>query len=53
MNRVSSWFQNNDLVLNLSKTHLIKFVTPKFLEDTLSVTYNNFILEALDNINFL
>jgi hypothetical protein len=53
MNRVSRWFLNNNLVLNLSKTHLIKFVTPKFLEYTLSVTYNNFRLKAVDNVNFL
>jgi hypothetical protein len=29
MNMVYSWLQNNNLVLNLSKSHLIKFLTPK------------------------
>jgi retron-type reverse transcriptase len=46
LSKVSSWFRNNNLILNLSKTHLIKFVSPKFLEYTLSVTYNNFRLKA-------
>jgi hypothetical protein len=52
MTRVSSWFRNNNLVLNLSKTHLIKFVTPMSPEFTLSVTYNNLRLKAADNVNF-
>jgi hypothetical protein len=47
MKRVSSWFRNN-LVLSLGKTHLIKFVTPKFQEYTLSITYNNLRLKADD-----
>jgi predicted DNA-binding ArsR family transcriptional regulator len=53
MNIVSSWFRNNSLVLNLSKTHLIKFVTPKSPEYTLSVIYNNFRLKVVDNVKFL
>jgi hypothetical protein len=53
MKRISSWFHNNHLVLNLGKTHLIKFTTPKALEYTLSVTYNNLSLRADDNVKFL
>ena len=53
MTKVSSWFRNNNLVLNLSKTHLIKFVTPKSPEYTLPVTYNNFRLKDVDTVNFL
>jgi protein associated with RNAse G/E len=52
MKRVSSWFRNNNLVLSLGKTHLIKFVTPKFQEYTLLVTYNNLRLKADDNVKF-
>ena len=32
MNCISKWFQNNRLVLNLSKTHMVKFTSPKTLE---------------------
>ncbi|PNF35250.1 hypothetical protein B7P43_G06859, partial [Cryptotermes secundus] len=32
MNRIHKWFQNNQLVLNLDKTHVIKFATPKALD---------------------
>ena len=53
MTRVSSWFQNYKLVLNLSKTHLIKFMTSKSPECTLAVTYNNFRLKDVDNVNSL
>jgi hypothetical protein len=53
MKRISSWFRNNNLVLNLGKTHLIKFITPKTLEYTLSVTYNNLGLKVDNNVNFL
>jgi hypothetical protein len=53
MNIVYSWFRNNNLVLNLSKSHLIKFVTPKSTEYTLSVIYNNFRLKVVDNVKFL
>jgi hypothetical protein len=50
---VYSWFQNNNLVLNLSKSHLIKFVTPKSPDYTLSVMYNNFRHKVVDNVKFL
>jgi hypothetical protein len=53
MRRFSSLFRNNNLVLNLGKTHLTKFTTPKALEYTLSVTYNNLGLKVDDNVNFL
>jgi hypothetical protein len=53
MNMVYSWFWNNNLVLNLSKSHLIKFLTPKSPEYTLSVIYNNFRLKVVDNVTFL
>jgi hypothetical protein len=53
MKRICSWFHNNHLVLNLGKTHLVKFTTPKSLEYTLSVTYNNLGLRADDNVKFL
>jgi hypothetical protein len=53
MNMVYSWFRNNNLVLKLSKSHLIKFVTPKSPEYTLLVIYNNFRLKVVDNVKFL
>jgi hypothetical protein len=53
MKCISSWFHNNHLVLNLGKTHLVKFTTPKALEYTLSVTYNNLGLRADDNVKLL
>jgi hypothetical protein len=40
-------------VLNISKTNLIKFVTPLSPEFTLSVTHNNFEIKTVDCVNFL
>jgi hypothetical protein len=53
MKGISSWFHNNNLVLNLGKMHLVKFTIPKALEYTLSITYNNLGLRADDNVKFL
>jgi hypothetical protein len=50
---VYSWFRNNNLLLNPSKSHLIKFVTPKSPEYTLLVIHNNFRLKVVNNVKFL
>jgi hypothetical protein len=46
MKMISSWFWNNDLTLNLRKTHLIKFTTPHTIEFILSATYKHFRLKV-------
>jgi hypothetical protein len=53
MKRISARFQNNNLTLNLVKTHLIKVTTPHTLDYTLSVTYNNSGLEVDNCVLFL
>jgi hypothetical protein len=53
MNRISKWFQNNHLVLNLKKMHVIKFTTAKALEYPLHTVYNNQDLNIDENVKFL
>jgi hypothetical protein len=50
---VSSWFQNNSLVLNLRRTHLIKFMTLGSPEYALSAMHNGLRLGAIYSVNFL
>jgi len=38
---ISKWFQNDQLVLNLNKTHIIKFVPSKLLTYPLNTVHNN------------
>jgi hypothetical protein len=53
MTGVSSWLRNNNLVLNLSKTHLIKFITLRSPEYSLTVMYNGRRLGAVNRVTFL
>jgi hypothetical protein len=53
MNCISKWFQNNQLVLNLNKTHMAKFTSPKALVYPLHSAYNNQALNVIENIKFL
>jgi hypothetical protein len=50
---ISKLFQNNQLVLNLSKTHLVKFASSKSPSYPLHVSYNKQALTATENIKFL
>ena len=49
----SKWFQNNQLVLNLNKTHIVKFASSKLLTYPLNTAYNNRALTDTKNIKFL
>jgi hypothetical protein len=53
MNCISKWFQNNRLVLNLNKTHVIKFTSPKTLVYSLHTAYNNQARNVTENVKFL
>jgi hypothetical protein len=50
---ISEWFQKNQLVLNLNKTQLIKFISSKSSTYPLHVSYNNQALTVAENIKFL
>ena len=50
---ISEWFQNNQLVLNLNKTQLIKFTSSKSSTYPLHVSYNNQAITVAENIKFL
>jgi hypothetical protein len=53
INRISRWLQNNHLVLNLNKMHMIKLTTAKALEYPLHIVYNNKDLNIDENVKFL
>ena len=50
---ISKWFQNNQLVQNLNKTHIVKFASSKLLLYPLNIAYNNQALTVTENIKFL
>ena len=50
---ISEWFQNNQLVLNLNKTLIVKFTSSKFLTYPLHIAYNNRSLTITENIKLL
>ncbi len=50
---ISKWFQNNQLVQNLNKMHIVKFASSKLLLYTLNIAYNNQALIITENIKFL
>jgi hypothetical protein len=50
---ISKWFQNNQLVQNLNKTHIVKFSPSKLLLYPLNIAYNNQALTITENIKFL
>jgi hypothetical protein len=50
---ISEWFQNNQVVLNLNKTHIVKFASSKLLNYPLNTVYNNRALAVTENIAFL
>ena len=49
----SEWFQNNQLVLNLNKMHIVIFASSKLLTYPLNTVYNNQALTVTENIKFL
>jgi hypothetical protein len=53
MIRISKWLQNNQLVLDLEKTHVIKYTTPKALDYPLHIECNDQDLNIDDNVTFL
>jgi hypothetical protein len=53
INCISKWFQNNQLVLNLNKTHMVKFTSPKTPIYPLHTAYNNQALNVIENVKFL
>jgi hypothetical protein len=53
MNCISKWFQNNQLVLNLNKTHMVKFTSPKTLVYPLHTAHNNEAHNVGENVKFL
>lgn len=53
MNHIYMWFQNNQLILNLEKTHVIKFTTPNALDYSLHLAYNGQDLNFDDDVKFL
>jgi hypothetical protein len=50
---ISEWFRNNQLILNLNKTELIKFISSKSSTYRLHVSYDNQALTVSKNIKFL
>jgi len=50
---IFKWFQNNQLVLNLIKTLIVKFASSKFLTYPLHIAYNNQAHTITENIKFL
>jgi len=38
---ISKWFQNNQLIVNLNKKHIVKFVSSKLLTYLLNTACNN------------
>jgi hypothetical protein len=50
---ITKWFQNDQLVLNLNKTHVVKFASSKLLTYPLNIVYNNRALAVTENIKFL
>jgi hypothetical protein len=50
---ISKWFQHNQLVLNLNKTHLVKFASSKSSSYLLHISYNKQALAVTENIRFL
>ena len=49
---ISKWFQNNQLALNLNKTHIIKFASSRLLDYPLNIAYNIRALTVTENIKF-
>jgi hypothetical protein len=49
---ISEWFPNNQLVLDLNKTQLIKFISSKSSTYPLHVSYNNQAITVAENIKF-
>jgi hypothetical protein len=50
---MSKWFTSNKLVLNLSKTNIIKFITNKSPQYDLKIGYDNKYIEESINTNSL
>ena len=50
---ISKWCQHHQFVLNLSKTHIVKFASSKLLTYPLNVVYNNRDLTVAENMKFL
>jgi len=50
---ISKWFQNNQLVLNLNKSHILKFASSKLLTYPLNTVCNIQDLTLSENIRFL
>ena len=50
---ISIWFQNNQVVLNLNKMHIVKFASSKLLTYPLNIAHNNQALTVSENIKFL
>ena len=55
MSKIASWFQKNHLTLNISKTKLMLFGTPKNLSNyqNISLIYNGETFERVDNFKYL
>jgi hypothetical protein len=53
MNCISKWFQNNQLVLNLSKTRMVKFNSSKSITYPLHFAYNNQAVNTTETVKFL
>jgi hypothetical protein len=50
MSRIHLWFRNNQLILNLEKTRVIKFMTPKALDYSLLIVYIDRDLNFDENV---
>ena len=50
---ISEMFQNNRLVLNLNKIHMVKFTSIETPVYPLHTTYNNEDLNVTENVKFL
>ena len=50
---ISKQFQNNQLVLNLNKTNIVKFASSNLVTYPLNIVHNNQALTVSENIKFL
>jgi hypothetical protein len=47
---ISKWFQNNQFLLNFSKTHIVKSASSKLLTYPLNITRNNRAVTLTKNV---
>jgi hypothetical protein len=53
MSCLGQWFDTNQLILNLTKTNLVKFTSTNLVHFPLTVEYKNILIDETVNTKFL